>query len=72
MPPDVFIGLAEQAGLIGDLTTSILRQALAACGRWRAAGHDVDVAVNASVHVLQVGDFAAVVDHELRAAGLEA
>ncbi len=33
---------------------------------------DVDVAVNASVHVLQAGDFAAVVEHELRTAGLDA
>ena len=70
--PDVFIGLAEQAGLIEELTRLILRQAIAACARWRADGHDVRVAVNASVHVLQTDGLAAVVTDQLDRAGLAA
>jgi len=52
VPPDVFIPLAEHGGLIVPLTFAILRQALAACRRWRAAHPACSVAVNISPLVL--------------------
>jgi diguanylate cyclase (GGDEF)-like protein len=51
--PDEFIPVAERSGLIGPLTTQVLAASLAACAQWRAAGHDLGVAVNLSARSLQ-------------------
>jgi diguanylate cyclase (GGDEF)-like protein len=48
LPPVAFVPLAEQAGLMRDLTRAVMAQALTACRGWRDAGHDVHVAVNVS------------------------
>jgi diguanylate cyclase (GGDEF)-like protein len=48
LAPLAFVGLAEQAGLMRELTRTVVAGALDACRRWRAAGHDVTVAVNVS------------------------
>jgi predicted signal transduction protein with EAL and GGDEF domain len=52
VPPDRFIGLAEQTGLIRDLTSWVLRTAVAQCAAWRASGVEVGVAVNLSARCL--------------------
>ena len=70
IPPDQFIPLAEQADLIIPLTRLVLQKAAAACAAWRAAGHDLKVAVNLSVQAVQNGDPRAMVDGVLAAAGL--
>jgi diguanylate cyclase (GGDEF)-like protein len=46
LSPDRFLPLAEQAGLMRELTLKALDMALAQCARWRASGHDLPVAVN--------------------------
>jgi diguanylate cyclase (GGDEF)-like protein len=46
LAPDQFIPLAEQTGLIRQLTTLVLDSALAQCRRWSDAGLDLSVAVN--------------------------
>ena len=46
IPPDQFIPLAETTGAIADLTRHVLELAIAEQSRWRAAGHDIKVAVN--------------------------
>ncbi|MCW2619801.1 MAG: putative Diguanylate cyclase/phosphodiesterase [Modestobacter sp.] len=51
--PDEFIPVAERSGLIGPLTSQVLAASLAACAQWRAAGHDLGVAVNLSARSLQ-------------------
>jgi EAL domain-containing protein (putative c-di-GMP-specific phosphodiesterase class I) len=51
--PDVFVPLAEQTGLVGDLTRWVLRTALAQCRTWEDDGLVLDVAVNVSVHDLR-------------------
>lgn len=48
VPPDVFIGIAEEAELIGDLTRGMLDAALAQARRWSDDGHSLAVAVNLS------------------------
>jgi diguanylate cyclase (GGDEF)-like protein len=48
MYPDAFLPAAEQAGLMRPLTLVVLERALAACGRWTAAGRHLGVAVNLS------------------------
>jgi diguanylate cyclase (GGDEF)-like protein len=46
--PDEFIPLAEASGLMGPLTTSVLRQALTDCKGWQRRSGRVGVAVNVS------------------------
>jgi diguanylate cyclase (GGDEF)-like protein len=53
IPPDLFIPLAEQTGLIGPLTDRVLQKALRQCRDWREAGLDLNVAVNLSRRNLQ-------------------
>jgi diguanylate cyclase len=50
LPPDLFVPLAEQSGLIHDLTRYALSACVAQLARWRAAGEPVPVAVNLSAH----------------------
>ncbi|HEU0167752.1 MAG TPA: EAL domain-containing protein [Chloroflexota bacterium] len=53
MPPDQFIPLAEQTGLIKPLSNWVLREALRQCTEWRRLGFNVSVAVNLSMRNLQ-------------------
>jgi EAL domain-containing protein (putative c-di-GMP-specific phosphodiesterase class I) len=46
--PDEFIPLAEASGLMGPLTSTVLRQALVVCNGWQRRARDVGVAVNVS------------------------
>jgi diguanylate cyclase (GGDEF)-like protein len=50
LPPDLFVPLAEQSGLIHDLTKYALRTCVAQLERWQAMGEPVPVAVNLSAH----------------------
>jgi EAL domain-containing protein (putative c-di-GMP-specific phosphodiesterase class I) len=52
IPPDDFLGIAEQTGLIAPLTEWVLRTALAQCRRWLEEGLDLGVAVNISPRTL--------------------
>jgi EAL domain-containing protein (putative c-di-GMP-specific phosphodiesterase class I)/ActR/RegA family two-component response regulator len=52
VPPEIFIPLAEQSGLIMSLTRRVLADALAACQRWRRHHPACSVAVNVSPLVL--------------------
>ncbi|CCG01874.1 putative Diguanylate kinase [Blastococcus saxobsidens DD2] len=52
IPPDQFIPLAEQTGLVRPLTEAVLDQALTDCRRWRDDGLDLVVAVNLSARSL--------------------
>jgi diguanylate cyclase (GGDEF)-like protein len=51
--PDVFLPLAEHAGLMGRLTLQVLDMALAQCRAWRDDGVHLVVAVNLSASNLQ-------------------
>ena len=46
--PDVFVPLAEQTGMIRELTDWVLAKALSECTAWHRAGHLIPVAVNLS------------------------
>jgi diguanylate cyclase (GGDEF)-like protein len=52
LPPDDFIPLAEHTGLIGPLTTYVLRVALRQCHAWQQLGMDMSIAVNLSARSL--------------------
>ena len=50
--PDEFVPLAETCGLVGALTTNVLRKALETCRTWHDEGKAVGVAVNLSARSL--------------------
>ncbi len=54
--PDDFVPLAEQLGVIGEMSRWVIRRALADCASWRRAGRDLRVAVNLSPVLLDGGD----------------
>lgn len=70
IPPDVFIPLAEQSGLIIPLTRRILTDALAACERWRRNHPACSVAVNISPLVLANPDLPEEIEEMLLQHGL--
>lgn len=49
IPPDRFIPIAEQSGLIHPLTRWVLNRALKDCARWTKAGYTLGVSINISV-----------------------
>jgi EAL domain-containing protein (putative c-di-GMP-specific phosphodiesterase class I) len=57
LPPDVFIPIAEEAGLIGELGRQVLRGALADMAVWRAAGLvDEQTCISVNVSARQIDD----------------
>jgi diguanylate cyclase (GGDEF)-like protein len=52
IPPDTFIEIAEQTGLIQPLTDWVLRTAIKQCAEWRDMGNDLTVSVNLSARNL--------------------
>jgi diguanylate cyclase len=66
IPPLKFLPLAEQAGLMKDLTSWVLDRALAQCASWRNEGAEVAVSVNISASNLIDAGFARTV-HDLLA-----
>ena len=70
VPPMDFIPVAEDSGFIVQLGRWVLHAACAQAAEWRAAGFDLDVAVNVSVVQLQhcglIDEIkAALLDHDL-------
>lgn len=65
-PPDMFIHVAEQCGLIQPLTRWVLSHAVEQCARWRREGYQFDVSVNLSVMNLHEPDFVDYVMNTLR------
>ena len=72
VPPDEFIPIAEDAGMIGQLDQWVLHRACRQVGRWRSDGHDVWLSVNISVRELHLIDYVAQVTEVLRAHRLPA
>jgi len=71
LEPDMFISLAEETGLIGDLTRYVLAQACAFGSKIRAQRHDFRVTVNLSPSDLRENDIVAVIREQLLLSNLE-
>jgi len=69
--PSEFIPLLEQNGLVCPVGTWVLQEACRQCSQWRAAGHEVGIAVNVSARQLDADDFVADVGIALADSGLE-
>ena len=66
IPPDQFIPIAEQTGLIHELTRWVLDRALEQCAAWHRAGHAIGVGINISAANLRDPQLAQHVDMALR------
>ena len=67
IPPSTFIPLAEEMGLISEITSWVLQRATQQCSQWPG---EVCVAVNISARDFRVGHLASLVDKALAASGL--
>jgi EAL domain-containing protein (putative c-di-GMP-specific phosphodiesterase class I) len=56
VPPDQFIAVAEEQGLIHALTLSVMNQALGQLALWDARGLELSIAVNVSAQLLDSPD----------------
>ncbi len=68
--PEDFIGIAEEYGLIDDLTRVVLAAALRQGGSWHTGGLPLQVAVNISMDNLHALDLPDVIEREAAAAGM--
>jgi EAL domain-containing protein (putative c-di-GMP-specific phosphodiesterase class I)/DNA-binding NarL/FixJ family response regulator len=55
--PDRFLGLAEEQGLLTQVTTAVLTEAMKQAKAWREAGYHLPIAVNISMDDLIALDF---------------
>lgn len=70
--PDAFIGVAEEAGLIDDLTDAVFIEALRHARRWEDSGLPLRLSVNVSMDNLSSLDFPDRVARQLLASGVAA
>ncbi|BFI95302.1 MAG: EAL domain-containing protein [Rhodanobacter sp.] len=56
VPPDDFIPLAENSGLIRTLTDWVMHEVIRQCSAWHAAGLDIGIALNLSAMDLGSGE----------------
>jgi len=67
IPPDRFIPIAEQTGLIMEIGRRVLHEALAQARTWSEAGHRIGVAVNISPMQFMRPDFTQLISDVLTA-----
>ncbi len=67
IPPDEFIGIAEQMGLIGQISEFVLAEACAQLSHWRRIGLRIGMAVNVSGRELGDTTLVDLVEKNLRA-----
>ncbi|MGZ7087761.1 MAG: EAL domain-containing protein, partial [Ilumatobacteraceae bacterium] len=72
VPPDQFIVLAEQNGLISALTTHVMTRAVQQTAEWRSIGLPASVSVNLSGSLLGEAGLAEQIESILSVAGLPA
>jgi diguanylate cyclase (GGDEF)-like protein len=71
LPPDEFVPLAEQTGLITEIGKWVLDEACAQGAAWRAAGYPIGMAVNVSARQLDTDQLVADVEQALSDSGLD-
>jgi diguanylate cyclase (GGDEF)-like protein len=67
IPPEEFIGIAEQMGLISQISDFVLSEACAQLERWRRVGIDIGLAINVSGREFADGSLVERVANHLRA-----
>jgi diguanylate cyclase (GGDEF)-like protein len=69
--PEEFIPLLEETGLITEIGGWVLREACAQGASWRAAGCQIEMAVNVSARQLDCDEFVTEVHEALQESGLD-
>jgi diguanylate cyclase (GGDEF)-like protein len=72
IPPEEFIGIAEQMGMISQIGEFVLSEGCAQLARWRQAGIDIGLAINVSGREFSDGNLVDRVATHLRANDLPA
>ena len=67
IPPDVFVPLAEQAGLIKSLTHWVLETAMRQYSEWASQGIHINIAVNLSAKNLDDDELPSLIGEKLKA-----
>jgi predicted signal transduction protein with EAL and GGDEF domain len=70
IPPDEFIPIAEETGLINELGLLVLQHSCKQAKQWLEQGHRIRVAVNVSAHQFRQLDFTQVVEKTLKECNL--
>ena len=71
VPPDRFIAIAEESGLIAELDAWVLGEACSQLAKWRAEGIDVpNISVNVCADDFKRPNYAGFIAHTLQAHGL--
>jgi diguanylate cyclase (GGDEF)-like protein len=70
IPPDVFIPIAEENGMIVSIGRWVLEQACEQGAAWQREGRELTIAVNVSARQLERPEFVEEVSSALRASGL--
>lgn len=71
LEPDAFIPLLEETGLITEVGRWVLHEACCQGAAWRAAGHEIAMAVNVSVRQLDGDQLVEDIERALRDSGLD-
>jgi diguanylate cyclase (GGDEF)-like protein len=72
LPPDNFLPLAQEAGLMETITEWVLDEALSQCVRWQNSGRPLTVAINVSPSTLLSSGFVDMVADRLKCSELPA
>lgn len=71
VPPDRFIGIAQESGLIAELDAWVLGEACSQLAKWRAEGIDIpNISVNVCADDFKRANYAGFIAHTLQAHGL--
>jgi EAL domain-containing protein (putative c-di-GMP-specific phosphodiesterase class I) len=70
VPPDVFIAVAEDIGLISDIGRWVVSEGVRELAAWRRIVPDLTMSINASPHEIVDGGFVACVQDALAEAGV--
>lgn len=71
VPPDQFVGVAEEHGLIDKLTWQVVAHALRDLSEWRRRGLNIGVSVNISADMLTFLDFPDQIEAEAHRWGID-
>lgn len=71
VPPDVFVPLAEESGLIIPIGAWVLREAARQLVSWRRDGHELKLSVNVSARQLMDDDFLGMAQAVIRDTGCD-
>ncbi len=71
IPPGMFIRFAEESGLIDDLTTVVMDEALRWTGEWNRAGRRLRTSINMSARTLTNLEFPEQLSAQVRKPGLD-